>query len=63
MRVGIQSDADIAVPHQLLERLGIHTGLRHVAAAGMAADVGSMGIVRTAAVVPASSPPPLPSAR
>lgn len=40
MRVGIQRDSDIAMPHQVLERLGVHAGLRHVAAAGVGADVG-----------------------
>lgn len=41
MCVGIQRHADVRMPHQVLERLWIHAGLCHVAAVGMAADMGS----------------------
>ncbi len=41
MHVGIQRDTDIAMSHQVLERLWVHAGLLHVATVGMAADMGS----------------------
>ena len=40
VRVSVQCHPDIAMPHQVLERLGVHARLRHVAAVGMAADMG-----------------------
>ena len=35
VRVGVQRHADIAVTHDILQRLGIHTGLCHIGAEGM----------------------------
>ncbi len=40
MRVGIERHANLAVPHEVLERLGVHARPRHVAAVGVTADVG-----------------------
>jgi len=40
MCICIHSHTDITMPHQVLERLGVHTRLCHVAAVGMAADMG-----------------------
>ena len=40
MPVGIQRYSNIAMPHQVLERLGVHARFRHVAAVSVAADVG-----------------------
>ena len=37
--VGVQRHADIAVSHDILQRLGIHSGLCHVGAEGMPAYV------------------------
>ena len=37
--VSVERDADIAVAHQVLQRLRIHPGLGLIAAVGMAADV------------------------
>jgi len=39
IRVSVQRNPDITIPHQVLERLGIHARFRHVAAVGMAADM------------------------
>ena len=39
VRVGVQRHPDVTVPHQILQRLGIHTGFCHIAAVGVTADV------------------------
>ena len=39
MRVGVHGDADVAVSHEILQRLGIHACPRHVGAVGVAADM------------------------
>ena len=42
--VSVERDADIAVAHQVLQRLRIHPSLGLIAAIGMAADVrGDVG--------------------
>ena len=44
MGVGVERDADIAVAHQVLERLRVHPCFCLIAAIGMAADVrGDVG--------------------
>ena len=40
MCVGVKRHADFAVPHEVLERFGVHARPCHVAAVGVAADMG-----------------------
>ena len=35
MRVGVQSNADIRMPHDILQRFGVHTALCHIGAEGV----------------------------
>ena len=37
MRIGVHRHANLTVPHQILERLRVHAGLRHVAAISVSA--------------------------
>ena len=37
--VGVQGDRNVRMAHQILQRLRIHSSLRHVAAVGVAANV------------------------
>lgn len=39
MCVCIQRHPDVAVPHQVLQRLRVHARFRHIAAVGVAADM------------------------
>lgn len=39
MRIDVQRHSDVRMSHQILGRLGIHAGFRHIAAVSMAADV------------------------
>lgn len=40
MGVGIQRDSDVAVSHNVLQRLGIHAGFCHIGAEGVSAYMG-----------------------
>ena len=40
MGIGIQSHADIRVPHNVLQRFGVHSALCHIGTKGVAADMG-----------------------
>ena len=39
MRISVHRHANLTVPHQILERLRVHAGLRHVAAISVAANM------------------------
>ena len=39
MRVGVQSNADIRMTHDILQSFGVHTAFRHVGAEGVAAHM------------------------
>ena len=39
MSVDVHRDADVAVPHEILQRLGVHAGFRLIATVGVPADV------------------------
>ena len=49
MRVGVQSNADIRMPHDILQRFGVHTALCHIGAEGMPEHMGcdlGQGLIR-----------------
>ena len=39
MSVDVHRDADVTVPHEILQRLGVHAGFRLIATVGVPADV------------------------
>ena len=39
MRIGVESDADIRMSHQVLKHLRVHPGLRHIGAVGVTAHM------------------------